>query len=110
MLAPFLFVGLGGSGGKTLRTIRHELERSLHDSGWGGDFPKAWQFLHIDVPVVADGNDPDLPPQLPPTQYVSLGSGQRALPRHGPGAVGLEQGRRSQRATPWPDGAHGPTR
>ena len=72
MLAPFLFVGLGGSGGKTLRTIRQELERSLHDNGWEGDFPKAWQFLHIDVPVVADGNDPDLPPQLPPTQYVSL--------------------------------------
>lgn len=72
MLRPFLLVGVGGSGGKTLRVIREDLERRLHQAGWTGGFPMAWQFVQIDVPTTADGNDPDLPRQLPEKDYQGL--------------------------------------
>ena len=72
MLRPFLLIGVGGSGGKTLRVIRDDLERRLQQAGWTGDLPKAWQFLQVDVPTVADGSDPDLPGQLPERDYQGL--------------------------------------
>ncbi len=72
MLRPFLLIGVGGSGGKTLRIVHHELERVLREIGWDDAFPAAWQFLHVDVPSVADGDDPDLPPQLQHAEYAGL--------------------------------------
>ena len=72
MLQKFLFVGVGGSGGKTLRVLRHELGIRLREVGYGGPVPQAWQFLHVDVPVKPDGNDPRLPDQLPAGSYVPL--------------------------------------
>lgn len=72
MLQKFLFIGVGGSGGKTLRILRQELRRRLREVGYSGDIPKAWQFLHVDVPVKPDGNDPRLPDQLPAGSYVPL--------------------------------------
>ncbi len=76
MLAPFLLIGVGGSGGKTLRTAKAALERRLRELGWKEDLPAAWQFLHIDVPSVADGLDPELPGALPSSDYAGLvGSG-----------------------------------
>jgi hypothetical protein len=76
MLAPFLLVGVGGSGGKTLRTAKAALERRLRELGWEQELPSAWQFLHIDVPSVADGLDPELPGALPSRDYAGLvGSG-----------------------------------
>ena len=76
MLAPFLLVGVGGSGGKTLRTARADLERRLATLGWDEGFPEAWQFIHIDVPTTPDGNSPDLPGGLPAGSYRGLvGSG-----------------------------------
>ncbi|MDO8147521.1 tubulin-like doman-containing protein [Isoptericola sp. b515] len=72
MLRPFLLVGVGGSGGKTLRVIREDLQRRLAQAGWTGDIPQAWQFLHVDVPTHADGNDRDLPAQLPARDYQGL--------------------------------------
>jgi hypothetical protein len=72
MLRPFLLIGVGGSGGKTLRIVRHELERRLAQAGWTQPLPRGWQFLHIDVPSHADGNDPDLPAQLPDSSYAGL--------------------------------------
>ncbi|MBF4765002.1 hypothetical protein ISU07_17865 [Nocardioides islandensis] len=72
MLRPFLLIGVGGSGGKTLRIVHHELERLLGEIGWDEPFPAGWQFLHVDVPSVADGNDPDLPAQLQQGEYAGL--------------------------------------
>ena len=72
MLQKFLFVGLGGSGGKTLRFLHEDLSRRLEAVRWTGGMPGAWQFLHIDVPVTADGVSPDLPAQLSRRSYVGL--------------------------------------
>src|SRR4051794_38786926 len=72
MLRPFLMIGVGGSGGKTLRVVRDELLRRMEQLGWEGDLPAAWQLLHLDVPTQADGSDPDLPAQLPPGDYRGL--------------------------------------
>lgn len=72
MLRPFLLVGIGGSGGKTLRTVRTDLEQRLEEIGYQGDFPECWQMVHIDVPTSPDGDDPDLPEQLPSKDYVGL--------------------------------------
>jgi hypothetical protein len=72
MLHPFLFIGLGGSGGKTLRTLHADLEHRLAEVGYEGRWPSCWQFLHIDVPTVADGSEPDLPSQLDERDYVGL--------------------------------------
>ena len=74
MLRPFLLVGVGGSGGKTLRVVRDNLAWALHEAGWPAEegFPKAWQFLQIDVASAPDGDDPDLPPQLPPRDFLGM--------------------------------------
>ncbi|MEJ5256558.1 MAG: tubulin-like doman-containing protein [Acidimicrobiales bacterium] len=72
MLHPFLFIGLGGSGGKTLRTLHADLEHRLAEVGYEGRWPSCWQFLHIDVPTVADGSEPDLPRQLDEKDYLGL--------------------------------------
>lgn len=49
-----LIVGLGGSGGKTLAFLMDELKVRLGHE-WDGKLPACWNFVHIDVPVVADG-------------------------------------------------------
>jgi len=74
MLQKFLFIGVGGSGGKTLRLLRAELEKRLEQVGYTDPFPSAWRFLHIDVPAKPDGDDPALPPQLPSENYIGLAS------------------------------------
>ncbi len=61
MLNKFLLIGVGGSGGKTLRYTWRELERRLDATKWDRGIPRAWQFLHIDVPEQPDieiGNVP----------------------------------------------------
>jgi hypothetical protein len=58
MLQPVLLVGVGGSGGKTLRAMRQTLLRKIKQVGWTGDgLPEAWQMLWIDSISVqsADG-------------------------------------------------------
>ena len=71
MLRPFLLVGVGGSGGKTLRAVRQSLKAKLQQEGWSEGIPEAWQFLHIDSPLAQDGLE--FPAGLLPTQdYLSL--------------------------------------
>lgn len=71
MLKPFILVGVGGSGGKTLRAVRYTLDLRLRAAGWDEGIPDAWQFLHIDTPVTQD--DPSFPaPYLPHDSYQGL--------------------------------------
>jgi hypothetical protein len=55
MLKPMLFIGVGGSGGKTLRALSQSLKEQLVSFGYSGDIPDAWQFLHIDMTYSPDG-------------------------------------------------------
>ena len=72
MLSQVMLVGVGGSGGKTLRVLRQTLLRRLRQVGWEGtDLPDAWQMLWIDSvsTQVADGFPEKL---LPPDSYLGL--------------------------------------
>ncbi len=73
MYAKFLFVGLGGSGGKTLRFLKHELHRWQNEHNVARPLPRGWQFVNIDTPNVADGAELDeLVDPLTPGEYVGL--------------------------------------
>ncbi len=73
MYSRFLFVGLGGSGGKTLRFLKREIYRWLETNGAGTSIPAGWQFLHIDTPTTADGDEiDDLADPLPADEYLGL--------------------------------------
>ncbi|RFA21007.1 tubulin-like doman-containing protein [Subtercola boreus] len=74
MLRPFLIIGVGGSGGKTLRGLRHALELRLQQAGWDGGLPAAWQMLHFDTPIAQDGADYPQP-FMPPQNYKGLVAG-----------------------------------
>ena len=71
MLQKFLFVGVGGSGGVTLRALRNLLSKYLVERGYLGGMPSAWQFVHIDVPLEQDRR-PERIPLLNANNYVGL--------------------------------------
>ena len=83
-LSPFVFIGVGGSGGKTLRVIHEALSNKLMNIGWEGEWPAAWQFLHIEVASAPDGIEPGLPFTLPLSDFLPLTTPQstyRAMDR-----------------------------
>ena len=49
VLNPYIFVGLGGSGGKTLQYLHYYLDQRLKER-LGRRNAKSWQFLWFDVP------------------------------------------------------------
>ena len=69
MLQPFLFIGVGGSGGDTLRHLYRELERRVHRAGYSR-MPAGWQFLHIDSRTTEEHDD--VLPALPRGAYYGL--------------------------------------
>lgn len=71
MIGPMIFVGVGGSGGNTVRAIRDVLYRDLKNRGWTGEFPECWQTLWIDT--IADQDKGGFPaPMLPENSYLGL--------------------------------------
>lgn len=52
-MKKFLVVGLGGSGGATVRYVMDQLRADLRRRGVT-ELPQAWQFLHIDVNPVPE--------------------------------------------------------
>jgi hypothetical protein len=74
MYKKYVFIGLGGSGGKTLRFMKNELRRWMDDNGAAGmPIPDAWQFLHIDTPTVPDGTGMATGiPMLDQDEYLGL--------------------------------------
>jgi len=73
-----LFIGLGGSGGKTASILMDELLVRLKNAGWEKDrLPKGWQFVHIDAPGAADGLRSNLAAPVADQggTYIGLASG-----------------------------------
>jgi hypothetical protein len=72
MLRPVLLIGVGGSGGKTLRAMRQTLLRRLRQNGWTkSGLPEGWQMLWVDS-VSQQDEDAFHAPLLPNDQYVGL--------------------------------------
>lgn len=71
MLQKYFFVGVGGSGGVSLRLLRSLLAARLTDAGYHGGLPRAWQFAHIDVPRIQETRPEGLP-TLPDNNYAGL--------------------------------------
>lgn len=75
MYKKYFFIGLGGSGGKTLRFLKRDLRKWLDENGAeDSELPAAWQFLHIDTPTAVDGSglNPNLVPMLKEDEYLGL--------------------------------------
>ncbi|WP_419552443.1 tubulin-like doman-containing protein [Candidatus Poriferisodalis sp.] len=73
MYSKFLFVGLGGSGGKTLRFLKREIRGWMSEHDAGSRIPAGWQFLHIDTPVRPDGDEIDYAAEsLEADEYLGL--------------------------------------
>lgn len=73
MLKKFLIIGLGGSGGKTLRYLKQNLQQKLTNTGWTEGIPTGWQLLHIDTPTQQDTPTlPGNPKLLNPDEYLPL--------------------------------------
>ena len=70
-LGRYLFIGLGGSGGKTLQYLHNNL--SLKLASVNKPMPKGWQFLWFDVPQNPDSleSGSGIKP-LPEKYYVPL--------------------------------------
>jgi len=68
MLRPLLIIGAGGSGGKTIRSMKQALIRRLETAGYTKGLPAAWQFLQIDT--TRDGVD--FPAPMLPDDEIHL--------------------------------------
>lgn len=104
MYSKYLFVGLGGSGGKTLRFLKREILRWMDSHGAGTRIPSAWQFLHIDTPTVPDGEEITIiAPRLDDDEYMGLinaGMNFRALTKLLDGNPNLRRELRTWRVEP----------
>ena len=65
--AKFIFVGLGGAGGRTLARLQGEIRSWLKENDQPETIPEGWQFLHIDTPVICDAV-----PAVAENEYLNL--------------------------------------
>ena len=72
MYRRMLFVGLGGSGGKTLRFMKAGLNEWLERHGWTEGIPVGFQFAHIDTPTEPDGKDVGDSSLISAEEYLGL--------------------------------------
>lgn len=74
MYRRVVFVGLGGSGGKTLRFLKRDLRHWLTEHNWpeSRGIPEGFQFLHIDTPTIQDGVSMGGAEMLPDREYLGL--------------------------------------
>ncbi len=71
-IQPFIFIGVGGTGGKTIGVVRKTLDDALTRIGWDENWPDGWQFVHIDVPADPDADTGSTVYELPRACYVPL--------------------------------------
>lgn len=72
MYRRILFLGLGGSGGKTLRFVKAGLNEWLARHEWDEGIPVGFQFAHIDTPTEPDGIDVGDSSLISPEEYLGL--------------------------------------
>jgi len=72
MYRRMLFIGLGGSGGKTLRFMKSGLNEWLERHGWDEGVPSGFQFVHIDTPTEPDGKDVGDSSLITTEEYLGL--------------------------------------
>lgn len=105
-LQPVLAIGVGGSGVKTIRSLRQVLLRRLRSrpGGWPhDDLPAAWQLLGIDI----ESNQAKYPePILPPKSFLPLvrdGGGRTVYYRDvvNPMVQGIQPGLRAEMFGGW---------
>ena len=72
MLRKVIIVGVGGSGGKTLRVMKASLLRQLRKYNWeGNELPRCWQMLWVDT-VTVQQSEGFSAPLLSPDEYLGL--------------------------------------
>jgi Tubulin like len=85
-MRPVIFIGCGGSGMSTLRSIHDLLSVSLQEVGAGSKIPDAFQFIVIDVPNRPQVNLPErikyIPLAGPLTTWLGPGGVDPGLARH----------------------------
>jgi len=76
MLRKTLVVGVGGTGGKTVRVLYQSLLRQLRASGWDKpELPECWQLLWIDT-LNPQRPDHFPAPLMPESNYFSIVPGR----------------------------------
>lgn len=78
-MKKFLVVGVGGSGGATLRYLMDQLRADLREQGVQ-QLPDAWQFLHIDVNTTPETTEGLGDITKLGGRYVAVGSAGNSFP------------------------------
>jgi hypothetical protein len=107
-MRKFLFVGVGGSGGKTLRFIKSVLRSRLAEAGYTGPLPGAWQFVQIDLPP-GDDTAVGVVPETLGASYKGIAPAGVNYEHHLKQVAGLgDSSLLDDLATWWPDPSDAP--